>query len=134
MIKLYVIQVNVTKINVMKMSLIMMINWILIYLKIKINQLSYLEHSTFFARTISLQLRSLEYICNQKQGQIKVIKINTIKNVIKNYYLMSEMKVIKILCQSLCDSDQSEQNKCDHDDESDIHFNISKKSNSVILP
>ena len=134
MIKLYVIQVNVTKINVMKMSLIMMINWILIYLKIKINQLSYLDHSTFFARTISLQLRSLEYICNKKQGQIKVIKINTIKNVIKNYYLMSEMKVIKILCQSLCDSDQSEQNKCDHDDESDIHLNISKKSNSVILP
>ena len=61
-------------------------------------QLSYLDHSTFFCRTILHQVSSLEYISNQNQGQIKVIEININKTKeIEIKFEMSEIKAVKIL-------------------------------------
>ena len=87
-----------SKMNVIKMSVIMIINWIFIFIYLNQTQLSYLDHSTFFFRTILLPLRILGYIKYQNQGQIKVIKIDTDKiKVIKINVEMSKMKVIKML-------------------------------------
>ena len=121
MIKLYMIQIKVSKINVIKMSVIMLINWIFIFIVFKpingikmnvivmmnlilifilLNQthLSHLDHSSFFCMTILHQLRSLEYIRYQNQGYLKLIKINIIKiKIIKINFEMCDMNVIKLL-------------------------------------
>ena len=92
LINLYEIQIKVSKINLIKMSVIMMIIWY---------SISYLDHSTFLCRTILLPLKNLEYISYQNQGQVKVIKIKIIKiKRIKINFEMSHMKLIKIMWSS----------------------------------
>ena len=101
------IQIKVSTINVIEMSLIIMMNWIFIFIFENSTHLSYLDHSTYFYRTILLPLRSLKYISNQDQGQIKVIKINVIDievikihNPLSRYCdqaLLIQIKVSKVI-------------------------------------
>ena len=121
MIKLYMIQIKLSKINVIKRSVIMVINWTSIFIFSHHTHLSYLDHSTFFCRTILFPLRSLKYINQDQIIQNNQNQCHQNKNNQDKFWNKWNQSTQD---QALHDSDQSDQNQCEHNNS--LHFVINQ--------